>query len=149
MNLNCYQRCACCHMHTCKLCAHTTEPYPPPVNIHTTNISATQLSFVWNPLTNNESVVTYNINATNCGVCSNSTTKTSIACNSTISENDCYLSVQSEVCGNIRGNNSVPIVVSLRGITQLFLPVLDTFLLMLADDYLHICSKFANISGAC
>lgn len=46
-----------------------TEPYPPPDNVHLAAVTQRELTFSWDPLASNCPAVTYNINATGCGVC--------------------------------------------------------------------------------
>ena len=83
-----------------------------------------QLTFTWNPAFQNCPAVYYNINATNCGECSDTTTSNNVTCNynalvtSTVAQK-CTLTVQTVVCGNIVGATSEPATVLLKGWLQL------------------------------
>lgn len=87
--------------------------------IYLTHIDPSQLTFSWNQSFLNcpalNYLVTYN---DDCGIqCPNTTTNTTITCtNVTANGQVCSLFVQTEVCGNITGKKSNPIILTLKGI---------------------------------
>ena len=102
------------------------EPFPPPNDIHLSDIGPTHLTFSWNqsllnyppwrPLDGSCSTI-YNVITSNCGICPNSTTLTSTTCtNITIDGRICSLAIQTVVCGNIVGHRSNSVMTPLKGI---------------------------------
>ena len=89
-------------------------------DIMLSNVTRNQLTFTWNPASQDCSALQYSINATNCGKCSDTTTSSSVTCNynalsiSTLPQ-ICTLTVHTVVCGNIVGATSEPATVLLKG----------------------------------
>ena len=101
------------------LCCLHVELYRPE-NISLTNVSPWQLSFGWSaPASHNCFNSNYVINSTSCGVCPRSTNEMSVTCqieNTTLNDQKCSFSVQSDVCGNNSWNTYEHFIVSLKGI---------------------------------
>ena len=96
------------------------EPAPPPTEIHLIDITQTYLLFHWNQISwagsGSCSSLIYNIIASNCGTCPNSTTSLFATCtNMTINGEICSFAVETEVCGNIIGQRNNSITVYLDG----------------------------------
>ena len=100
------------------------EPIPPPSNIHLIDVAQTHLIFHWNQLTSDLqwagsgscSSFVYNIIASNCGSCPNSTSSSFTTCiNMTINGSTCLFAVETKVCGNIVGHTNNTISVFLDG----------------------------------
>jgi hypothetical protein len=84
--------------------------------------NASQLVFQWESVAPSCEAVNYLINASNCGHCPNVTNDTTVTCTGfTLDTYDqvCLLSVQTAVCGNITGNESRSIHVTLRGMSHI------------------------------
>ena len=94
-----------------------SEPFPPPNNVHLNNISPVHLIFSWSPLALSCPSLSYIITSTtDCGICPNTSTKTSVTCNNiTVSGQTCSYYVQTKICGNLVGRKSQPLVVKLKG----------------------------------
>ena len=92
---------------------------PPPDNIHLAQVSKNALMFQWGELGVCPNSIGYKVNATNCGVCPNTTLSTSVTCvvSSMFTRNSsmCTLSVETTVCGNNRGNRSNTVTAILKG----------------------------------
>lgn len=96
-------------------------PYAPPSGVHVEKVEMDQLIFTWNevvPLSQCP-YIRYVITATNCGVCPNTTTNTTITCSSfsvSVHENTlCMLTVQTDVCGSLLGEKSDHAIVNITG----------------------------------
>ena len=101
---------------------YAVDSLPPSNNITLSEVSNEQLTFSWSPVTTNCPSVHYNINATNCGSCSDRlsvTTSTSslITCNiSSTPPPTCTLTFQTVVCGSILGTISKLVVHLIQGL---------------------------------
>ena len=95
------------------------ERYPPPSNVHIHNIIPGQLTFGWNKSWNSTcNSVHYAMKATNCGTCPTHIPiySTSITCADVIANgNVCSFTVQTVVCENTTGNESIPLELKLKG----------------------------------
>ena len=61
-------------------------------------------------------MITYNINASNCGACPNSTTSNAVTCSGIpVDGSTCTFSIETEACGNITGQGSNIVTVSPKG----------------------------------
>ena len=99
------------------------EPFSPPNDIKISNIGRTHLTFNWSCVATSEScnVIIYNINASNCGICPNSTTSNAVTCSSIpVDGSTCTFSIDTEVCNNITGQGSNIVIVSPKGICKTF-----------------------------
>lgn len=96
-----------------------TESSPPPNDLYISDVSPTHLTFNWSPLTLRCPSTRYLISTNgNCGTCPQSTASTSATCTNmtaTINDRICSLTVQTEICGFIRGELSDPLLVKLNG----------------------------------
>lgn len=94
-----------------------TDPFPPPNAIQLTTIGPSHLTFHWDSLHLNCPTIKYIITTTeNCGICPNNTTHTSLTCNNlTVSGQTCSYFIQTEICENLIGRRSEPLIVKLRG----------------------------------
>lgn len=98
------------------------EPLPPPDHIYVGDITQTSLTFNWSRVQRNRSPqdnccseTVYNIIASNCGSCPNSTTSTTATCrNVTTDGSVCSFAVQTTLCGNIFGQRSNEVTVLLK-----------------------------------
>ena len=95
------------------------EPFPPPNDVHLTDIGPTHLTISWNQssincFTQGNYIIT---SVGNCGVCPNSSEHTvTVTCtNMPIDGQTCTFIVQTKECGSIVGNRSDPLQVTLRG----------------------------------
>ena len=71
----------------------------PPDGIHISDINSHQFTIEWDPAANNCPPVSYDIAATNCGVCPNTTSHTSVRCtNLTIDGRVCIMVIQTKAC---------------------------------------------------
>ena len=89
-------------------------------NIHLIDINQEYLSFSWNisylPQIFSDTVV-YNIIASNCGTCPNSTTSLSATCVDFIADGSvCSFALQTAICGNSNGPITDPIMILLKRI---------------------------------
>ena len=92
-----------------------------PNSIYLNDITPSQLTFSWNQSFLNCPSFSYLITCDNdCGIqCPNTTTNTTITCsNVTANGQVCSLFVQTEVCGNITGKKSNPLILTLKGIYE-------------------------------
>ena len=95
-----------------------TEPYPPPLNIHVEDIAPQQLTFSWIGHNTSCDTLHYNIMSRNCGNCPTSSNSTSVTCTNVIVKENvsmCSLAVQTVVCNNIVGKETLPVVLKLNG----------------------------------
>ena len=86
----------------------------PPPTITLSEINTDQLFFTWDSIYTG---VQYFVNASNCGVCPNSTYSNSVRCNFTnITSHlyECSITIQTLVCGRI-GPASDPFIVTVKG----------------------------------
>ena len=91
--------------------------YPPPDGIHLARVDNGTLIFEWNPINSACAVVQYDV-LSNCGSCHGNNNLTNVSCsNLRLSTNlsSCSFALRSSVCGNIFGNPSDPIMITLRG----------------------------------
>lgn len=100
----------------------------PPATVHVAQVTTNALTFQWEhgvkvcPV----NVIGYKVNATNCGVCPNTTFSPSVTCvvssvfnaygNKSIT---CALSVETTVCGTNTGNTSNTVMAILKGMLKL------------------------------
>jgi hypothetical protein len=99
-------------------CLCIIEGIPPPT-ITLSEINTDQLTFTWSSITTvtNLSGVQYFVNASNCGVCPNTTYSNSVRCNFiniTSNLHVCSLTIITVVCGRI-GSASDPFIVTIQG----------------------------------
>ena len=90
---------------------------PAPTNVKLIDAHSGMLTFSWSPVTLRCSDFYYEI-TTDCGNCPQTTKSTSVVCSVLILSSVsrvCSLSVRSVTCGNIIGNWSDPVSVSLKG----------------------------------
>ena len=98
------------------------DPLPSPGKIMLSEVNRNQLTFSWSSASQNCSALHYNINATNCGECSETTTSNNVTCNYNSNlPQICTLTIQTVVCGNIVGTTSKPVAVLLKGRLQLLI----------------------------
>jgi hypothetical protein len=94
----------------------TIGPLWPPNTLEISNadFSLREFTFSWSPVVPDSPAIHYNILASNCGSCPTTTNHTSITCTD-IPTNDsiCTFAVQTVVCGNITGNTSDPVSITL------------------------------------
>ncbi len=84
--------------------------------------NANQLLFQWESVAPSCEAVRYLINASNCGHCPYDTNDTTVTCTGfalDIYDQVCLLSIRTVVCGNITGNESRSIQVTLKGMSHL------------------------------
>lgn len=92
-------------------------PFPPPsevcVNLAELH-SRQQITFSWSVIASDCPTIKYNIVSLNCGTCSTTTTHNNITCTD-VPRNAgiCTFALQTVVCGNIVGEMSNPVTVSL------------------------------------
>lgn len=101
---------------------YITDPLPPPNDITIIHVTedtdgTTNLAFIWSPVVLNCPSLRYIITS-NCGLCPNATSMTTIKCRGISVGERCTLTVQSEVCGSIIGN-ATTISVDLKGIHRI------------------------------
>ena len=111
-----------------------TEPLPPPDCVYLDDINETHLSFHWSPVQSRDdgyncSNIVYKIIATNCGECPRSSTSLSVSCtNITIIGGEvCSFAIATEICGNITGDKSDSILISLEGELIVHAKAVDKF----------------------
>ena len=82
--------------------------------INKNDYSSRKLTFSWSPVAPDCPAIHYNILASNCGSCPTTTNHTNVTCTD-VPTNDsiCTFAVQTVVCGNIAGNISDPINITL------------------------------------
>ena len=98
---------------------------PPPDNVHLAQVSKNALTFQWEPGVCPNSMG-YKVNATNCGVCPNTTLTTCTSLTCVISSEFtaskkitfCSLSIETIVCGINTGNRSNTVRALLKGTLQ-------------------------------
>jgi hypothetical protein len=105
----------------CGITSYTAPfPWPSPNNITLSQINSSRLTFTWNSVSPNCQAVHYEIIATNCGQCPNttscgvtcpvSTETNSVSCDidtlATLQE-PCAIMIQPVICGNISGNSFI------------------------------------------
>ena len=100
----------------------TIDEYPPPekLTLSIVDVGLKQLTFSWSPVSPGCSAIYYNIQASNCGICPNTTNYTNVTCTNVLvngSGSLCSFAVRTVVCQNITGNESEP----------LFFNVIETF----------------------
>ena len=106
------------------LTTDSTAPLPLLDNITLADVNRSQLTFSWSSSSQDCPAVHYNINATDCGKCSDMTTSNNVTCNynalsaSTLPQT-CSLRVQTVVCDDIVGTTSEPVTVLVKGWLQL------------------------------
>jgi hypothetical protein len=84
------------------------------LNVSRNDYSSKELTFSWSPVAPDCPTVHYNILASNCGSCPTTTNHTNVTCTD-IPTNDsiCTIAIQTVVCGNITGDTSDPISITL------------------------------------
>lgn len=93
---------------------------PPPDNVHLAQVSKNALTFQWEPGICPNSTG-YKVNATNCGMCPNTTLSTSLTCvvsgvfTASIKTAFCSLSIETVACGINTGNRSSTVAALLKG----------------------------------
>jgi hypothetical protein len=88
-------------------------PHPNEVQI-SVDFSQRELTFSWSPVAPDCPAVHYNILASNCGSCPTTTNHTNVTCTDVQRKGGlCIFALQTVVCGNIIGNTSDPIAVSI------------------------------------
>ena len=103
-----------CQMYTL-LCMHSGQ-FPPPNTLHTSavNLDSSELTFSWSPVAPDCPAIHYNILASKCGSCPTTTNHTNVTCiDVPINGSTCTITVQTISCGNIAGNVSDPISITL------------------------------------
>ena len=100
-------------------------PLPTPSNIKLAyNKGRLMLTWLPEPVFLSCPAVHYNINATNCGKCPDTTTSNNVTCiidNTITLPQTCTLTLQSVVCGNVLGTYSEPVTVIMKGLSLLVL----------------------------
>ena len=84
--------------------------YPPPINVSAQCINNHQINFTWNEPDTNCSAIHYNIISQNCGTCPNKTVSSTASCSDVAANQTaitCSFAVQTVVCGNMTGNESI------------------------------------------
>lgn len=77
------------------------------------------LIFTWNETVRNCLALQYNIVASRCGICPIITSHPIATCNNVEAiGQECRFAVQTVVCGNIVGNQSDPVVLTLAGLNS-------------------------------
>jgi hypothetical protein len=87
-------------------------PFPPPdaISLALVNFNPKEITFSWSPVATDCPSIQYNILASNCGSCPNTTNHTTATCTDLPSDGSvCTLAVETVVCGNITGNQSKPL----------------------------------------
>ena len=101
-----------------------TGLFPPPNRLYMSNVDfvTRQLTFNWSRSSVSPDCpgnsIHYNILASNCGSCPTTTNHTTITCTDVpINGTTCSFAVQTVVCGNVTGNSTNPISVSVNTAT--------------------------------
>ena len=85
-------------------------PFKPPSDVRMVDVGLQMFTFNWSqPLNLSCDAIHYNVSATGCGVCPDSTSTSVICTDITLSPNSsmlCSLSVQPVICDHIFGNTS-------------------------------------------
>ncbi len=94
---------------------------PPSDNVRLAQVSKNALIFQWEPAGVCPDSIGYKVNATNCGVCPNTTLNTSLTCvvsgvfTAGKESTFCSVSVETTVCGINTGNRSSAVTAILKG----------------------------------
>lgn len=93
---------------------------PPAKNIHLADANSTHLTVSWSPakFTDCSDVIYFVNGSPSCGICTNNTTNTTATCTGIIPHGQtCNLSIEttSETCNLLKGTESEPIEIMLRG----------------------------------
>lgn len=93
------------------------EPYPSPSDVRLIEASFEQLTFQWSPIISTCDSVSYGIAAVNCGNCPITTEHITAFCTNFVinNNNNCRFAVRTVACGNVFGDLSQEISVSLTG----------------------------------
>jgi hypothetical protein len=84
------------------------------LNVSRNDYSSKELTFSWSPVAPDCPAIHYNILASNCGSCPTTTNHTNATCTDVHTNNSiCTIAVQTVVCGNITGNISDPVSITL------------------------------------
>ena len=92
------------------------EVFPRPTVI-LSEINTDQLTFSWDSIATNLSVVRYYVSVSNCSVCPNTTLYSNfVRCNFINISNlhECSLIIQAVICGGI-GSASDPLIITVKG----------------------------------
>ena len=93
-------------------------PFPPPSDVNLIEETRTHLRFNWSRSQNslNCPSIFYQIVASNCGQCPDTTTNTTVTCfgnyTQLMSSRQCSFAVQAVVCDNIIGDVSIAVTVT-------------------------------------
>ena len=95
---------------------HYLDPLPSPSDVRLLSASTNSLTFKWSSVSTNCSAVHYIIES-DCGSCPNTASLTSVDCSimPISTSRSCAFAVKSVVCGNIIGNSSNRVFVTLKG----------------------------------
>lgn len=88
----------------------------PPNDVQLIAANASELVFNWSPPSGSFPLLTYQIDAKNCGTCQNLTTTNTTTCTDFSLPAMCTMKVYSVICGNLRSTMFDNITVNLRGI---------------------------------
>lgn len=131
-----------------------TAPYPPPNDVHISRVGLRFVTFSWSAVLGNCSTLVYQIMATNCGICPRSTTHTSVTCTSVYTGSQiCSFRVQTDICDNIRGTASHPILATLAGWLMALCTIRKIIIIynycvtVPAAPQLHITPQYSYLTG--
>ena len=89
-------------------------PLPPPTYIDWSVDTVGNVTFKWTPVTSECFTSSYSILTSNCGSCPTTTAHTAVTCASLPSDGSlCTFAIQTVVCGNITGNTSDPVHITI------------------------------------
>ena len=95
-------------------------PLPPPTYIDWSVDTVGNVTFKWTPVTSECFTSSYSILTSNCGSCPTTTAHTAVTCASLPSDGSlCTFAIQTVVCGNITGNTSDPVHLTIMGKSSL------------------------------
>ena len=99
-------------------------PFLPPNDVHLVKANFSEISFHWSDVSTSCPGIHYRIVASNCGQCPEVTSKSLVICNGNYSHLinglQCSFAVQTIICGDIVGDASVPVDVTMDGVKQLY-----------------------------
>ena len=86
------------------------EPFPPPTDVELVGNNVSHLTFSWNEVASNCPSIQYQIVASNCGACPNTTLINEATCTGSytqlLTSQQCSFAVVTVVCDNITGDVS-------------------------------------------
>ena len=108
-----YTKNCCCHY---KMLITQTGPFSSPNKLYTSivDLSLQEIAFSWSPVAPDCPAIHYNILASNCGSCPNTTNHTNVTCTDVPTDGSvCIFGIRTVVCGNITSTTSDPISIVL------------------------------------